>query len=62
VAADVVERTNLVVEPAHDDDRRSCRIDLAGEVAALARELLDATDVQPRAPEDRLALELVELR
>ena len=33
-----------------------------GEVAAFARNLFDATDIQPRALEHRLALDLVELR
>ena len=61
VAADVVERADLAVHVAHDDDRRVGDRELLGEVAALPRELLDPADVQPRALEDRLALELVEL-
>ena len=46
---------------AHDDDRGLRDRDLLGEVAPVARQLLDPADVQPRPPEDRLALELVEL-
>ena len=61
VPADVVERLDLAVGGAHHDDRRVGDLQLLGEVAALARKLLDAADVQPRALEDRLALELVEL-
>src|SRR5262249_53101855 len=62
VAADVVERAHLAVETTHDDDRRLGDRELLGEVAAVARQLLHPPDVQPRALEDRLALEVVELR
>ncbi len=61
VAADVVERTHLVVAGAHHDDRGAGRVDLLGEVAPLLRDLLHPTDVEPRPGEDRLALELVVL-
>jgi hypothetical protein len=53
-----VERAHLVGGRAHHHDRRVGRVDLLGEVAADARELLDATDVEPGPREDGLALEL----
>ena len=60
VPADVVERADLI-SVAHDDDRRARDCDLSGEVAAVARELLDPSNVQPGPLEDGLALELEEL-
>jgi hypothetical protein len=51
-----------MVGGTHHDDRRACRVELLREVAADARELLDATDVQPRPAEDRVAFQLEELR
>ena len=45
-----------------DDDGVPWQAELLGEVAAVARELLDPPDIEPRALEDRLALEFVELR
>ena len=62
VAADVVECAHLSVLAARDDDRRVREGELFGEVAAGARELLHPAHVQPRPLEDRLPLELVELR
>ena len=61
VAADVVERRELVGARADDDDRGAGRVDLLGEVRADAGQLLDPADVEPALLEDRLALELVEL-
>src|SRR5262249_41786095 len=43
------------------DDRRVRERELLGEVAAVAGQLLDAAHGQPRALEDRLAFELIEL-
>src|SRR5581483_5323315 len=62
VAADVVEGPHLVVHAPDDDDRRVHDGQLFGEVAALAGQLLDPADVQPRPLEDRFAFPLVELR
>src|SRR5581483_4185801 len=61
MAAHVVERADLVLRRAHDHDRGARAVELLREVAADLGQLLDAPDVQPRAPEDRLALELVPL-
>src|SRR5262249_32278229 len=61
VSADVVERAHLPLHVADHDDRRLRDRELLGEVAPVARQLLDASDVEPAALEDRLALELVEL-
>ena len=62
VTADVVEGVDLAVLPAHDHDGGAGGGDLLREVAARARHLLDAADVQPGPGEDGLALELVVLR
>jgi hypothetical protein len=62
VAADVVERPHLPVHAAHDDDRRRGDLELLGEVAAVATQQFHPSDVEPGASEDRVALELVELR
>src|SRR5581483_2017313 len=51
VPADVVEGADGAVGVAHHDHRRTRRRDLTGEVAAPTRQLLDAADVEPRAPE-----------
>src|SRR5262249_48880573 len=61
MAADVVEGADLVVGVADDDDRRAGGVELLGEIAADAGELLHPAEVQPRLLEDRLALELVPL-
>src|SRR6185436_11018786 len=61
VATDVVKGADLAVLVAHDDDRCLRDGELLGEVAAAARELLDAAEIEPRALPDRVALELVEL-
>ena len=62
MTADVVEGADLLVLALHHDDRRLGGVDLLGEVAADARQLLDAGDVEPGALEDGLAFEFVELR
>src|SRR5262245_8575974 len=62
VAADVVERADDAINTPDDDHRRARDGELLGEIAAVARELLDSPNVEPHALEDRLALELVELR
>src|SRR5207247_435474 len=54
MSADVVEGPYGALGVAHDDDRCRCRRDVPREVAARARQLFDATDVQPRLLEDRL--------
>jgi len=56
-----VEGPHLAVAAPHDDDRRAGRVELLGEVAAGAGQLLEPADVEPRAPEDGVALELVVL-
>src|SRR5262245_64349291 len=61
VAAHIVERADHAIRAPDDDQRRARDGELLGEVAAVARELLDPADVEPCALEDRLALELVEL-
>ena len=60
--ADVVEGADLLVLALHHDHRRLGRVDLLGEVAADARQFLDAGDVEPGPLEDGLAFEFVELR
>ena len=55
-------RRGLAVRAPDDDDRGSGGVELLGEVAAVAGELLDPAHVQPGAGEDGLALELVVLR
>src|SRR5262249_32289129 len=60
VTAHVVEGADLVVHAPDDDQRGLCDRQLLGEEAALAPQLLDPSDVQPGALEDRLALELEE--
>ena len=62
MTADVLVCTHPVVGSTDDDDRRAGGVELPGEVAADPANLLDPTDVQPRAPKDGLALELVVLR
>src|SRR5262249_3641293 len=62
MAADVVEGADLAVHIASDEERGPSGRQLLGEISAVARQVVDTTDVQPRAPEDGIALELVELR
>ena len=60
--AHVVERPDLTVEAAGDDQRRAGDVEVLREVAAGLGELLDPTDVEPRPLEDRPPLEFVVLR
>ena len=62
VAADVVVRLHLAAAGAHHDDRGVDGRQFFGEVVALPRNLFGATDIEPGALEDRLALQLVDLR
>ena len=60
VPAHVVERAYVVAVADHDD--RGVRGgDVLGEEAPGAGKLLEAPDLKPRPPEDRVALQLVEL-
>ena len=59
VPADVVEDVDLTVGAPDDHQRGPGRVELLGEVAPVAGELLHPADVQPGAGEDGLALELV---
>src|SRR5262249_7451028 len=62
VAADVVEGPNHLVFALDHDDRHVGGLNLFGEVAADAGQLLDTANIEPGAFEDRLTFELVELR
>src|SRR5262249_50037776 len=61
VPARVVEGVDRTLHVTSHDDGGPGGWQLLGEVGPVARELLHTPDVQPRALEDRLALELVEL-
>ena len=61
MAADVVEGADRAVLVLDDDDAALRPGELLGEVAADARELLDAPDVEPFLLEDRVDLLLPEL-
>src|SRR4029077_19120114 len=60
--AHVVERPDLPVETAGDDQRGAGDVEVLGEVAAGPGKLLDPTDVEPRPLEDRPPLEFIVLR
>ena len=62
MSTDVVECADQLIFAFHNDDRRADRRDVFGEVATDAGEFLDASDVEPGASEDRLALGCIELR
>src|SRR5262249_35030649 len=57
VPAEVVERPHAPAAVPHDHDRGARDLELAREVAAVARQLLDPAHREPRPPEDRVALE-----
>jgi hypothetical protein len=61
VPADVVIRLDLPRSGAHHDDGGVGDLQFLGEVAAFARKLLDATNIQPRPLEHRFTFGLVEL-
>src|SRR5262249_58920093 len=60
VPAHVVEGPDPAVQVARHDEGGPEAGQLFREVAAGPRQLLETPDVEPRAPEDGLALELVE--
>jgi hypothetical protein len=62
VTADVMESPDLPILVADDDYRRVGDGEFFGEVAAIARQLFDSSDVEPASLEDRFAFKLVELR
>src|SRR6185436_16243360 len=62
VATDVVVGLDLATGGADHDDRGVGGCHFLGEIAALTRKLFYATDIEPGALEDRLALQLVYLR
>src|SRR5947209_1592223 len=61
MTADVVIRLDVPGRRAHQNDRGVDGLELFGEVAALARKLFDATNVEPGTLENRLAFQLVDL-
>jgi hypothetical protein len=62
VAADVVKGADLLVLAFDHDHRRLGGVDLLREIAADTRYFLHAADIQPRAFEDGLTFEFIELR
>ena len=61
VTAHVVKGAHLAVRVAGDEHRRARGGDVLREPAAVARQVVDAADVEPRPAKDRVAFAFVEL-